>query len=625
VKLNRKTGTALLIFLLPACEASPPSAQWTAEGLQLEVLEPAMMDTFAETADPTLAIDPQTGDLLIAWGGIRSGDTPDGAGWNLYLSRSRDAGRTFSLPVQVNDIAGDLHPHAEGAPRLVVGPEGTLALFWNNRIEVEGRRFASSDLRFSRSVDGGAQWSSALTIQDPVTPEGLPPRAHTFHGAAWGAEVGLVVAWLDGRDRDARRLARAEAHGFDRAAALREPERFTDPEDPRDGDAAVYAAVSTDGGVTWEATNRRIWEGICPCCRVTLVPTPSGGLVGAWRQHLDGGVRDLVALDLFTDGARPVPLHSDGWVFPGCPHSGPSLDSDPLGTLHAAWYTGAPDRTGVHYAKRQAGEPTFSDPIPVVVGESVGVANPDVVALDDGGAVIALNVAADGRRVIGLIGISASGVQTFQFEVPGSEGGTHPQLAKMDDGRILVAWTQSQSGVQAVRMARFWPAPPDTPRRSRTSDAPVAGNPAPAWDGVLMDGRTLALSDFRNEVVVLNVWATWCIPCLKEMPGLNELHAYFEGRGVTVLGVSVDRKSAAPEVARFASDLGITFPIALDPDQRVMSIFRTIGVPETFLIGPDGIIAHRWIGAFEPMDPEVLERVEALLSPSSSSRTPATP
>jgi peroxiredoxin len=147
--------------------------------------------------------------------------------------------------------------------------------------------------------------------------------------------------------------------------------------------------------------------------------------------------------------------------------------------------------------------------------------------------------------------------------------------------------------------------------------APVPGNPAPAWEARDLDGAPVSLEALRGEVVILNVWATWCAPCLREMPGLEALSRHFEGRGLHVVGASVDRGSAERDVRRFAEDLGITFTVALDPDQRVMSRFRTLGVPETFLIDSEGTIAHRWIGEFDPMDPSVLERVEALLPPEA--------
>jgi peroxiredoxin len=142
---------------------------------------------------------------------------------------------------------------------------------------------------------------------------------------------------------------------------------------------------------------------------------------------------------------------------------------------------------------------------------------------------------------------------------------------------------------------------------------PVPGNPAPAWEGTTLSGSPLSLADLEGEVVVLNVWATWCAPCIREMPALEALHRRYRDQGLRVVGVSVDRGSAREAVRSFVEELDITFTIALDPDQTVMNRFRTLGVPETFLIGPDGIIAHRWIGEFDPMAPADRSRVEALL------------
>lgn len=140
---------------------------------------------------------------------------------------------------------------------------------------------------------------------------------------------------------------------------------------------------------------------------------------------------------------------------------------------------------------------------------------------------------------------------------------------------------------------------------------PLPGNPAPAWEGRTLDGELVSLDDLRGQVVVLNVWATWCAPCIREMPALDRLARTLGDQGVRVVGASVDRGSAAPQVRRFIEEHDISFLILLDPDQSIMSRFRTLGVPETFLIGPDGVIAHRWIGEFDPMVPSELERIEA--------------
>ncbi len=147
---------------------------------------------------------------------------------------------------------------------------------------------------------------------------------------------------------------------------------------------------------------------------------------------------------------------------------------------------------------------------------------------------------------------------------------------------------------------------------------PLPGNPAPTWEARTLEGDPIRLADLRGEVVIINVWATWCTPCIREMPGLEALGRRFADEGLRIVGASVDRGSAESEVRRFAEDLGLTFTIALDPDQSVMNRFRTLGVPETFLIDREGTIAHRWIGEFDPMDPEVLERVGTLLRESEA-------
>ena len=231
---------------------------------------------------------------------------------------------------------------------------------------------------------------------------------------------------------------------------------------------------------------------------------------------------------------------------------------------------------------------------------------------------VATNVAADGRRVISVHGVSQDGRPTFALDIPDSEGGTHPQIIPVGTGQILVAWTESRGGMQRVRLARLRLASERAVAGGAATPTlpPVPGNPAPPWEGTTLTGEKVALANYRNaeQVVLLNVWATWCTPCLREMPGLEALHRHFDGKGVTVVGASVDRRAAHADVARFVDDLGISFPILVDPDQNVMRQFRTIGVPETFLIDAEGIIRHRWIGEFDPMEPDVLNRVEALLS-----------
>jgi peroxiredoxin len=139
------------------------------------------------------------------------------------------------------------------------------------------------------------------------------------------------------------------------------------------------------------------------------------------------------------------------------------------------------------------------------------------------------------------------------------------------------------------------------------------GDAAPAYSAVTMRGDTIQLRSFRGRPVLLNVWATWCIPCRQEMPAIEQLHAVFADSGLEVIGVSVDDAGSKADVQRFIDTYGLHFTIARDPEKRVSQTFRTLGVPETFLIDRRGRIAERWIGEFDPTSDAVKAAVRETL------------
>ncbi|HSJ06642.1 MAG TPA: TlpA disulfide reductase family protein [Longimicrobiales bacterium] len=143
---------------------------------------------------------------------------------------------------------------------------------------------------------------------------------------------------------------------------------------------------------------------------------------------------------------------------------------------------------------------------------------------------------------------------------------------------------------------------------------PVAvGEPAPAYGAPTLAGDSVSLADLGGDAVLLNVWATWCPPCRDEMPGLQALHERYGQRGLRVVAVSIDARGAEGAIDDFVREYGLSFTILHDVAETVSRDFRLIGVPETFLIQPDGRIAYRWIGKFDPLADDVLQRVEAVL------------
>ncbi len=132
-----------------------------------------------------------------------------------------------------------------------------------------------------------------------------------------------------------------------------------------------------------------------------------------------------------------------------------------------------------------------------------------------------------------------------------------------------------------------------------------AGYPAPDFEVVDAHGSPVSLADYQGRVVLLNIWATWCAPCLEEMPSMQRLYDAFSPDDFVIAAVSIDAPVGDADAAGnpggdplvFASRLGLTFPILLDPPGEIQRIYQTTGVPESFLIGPHGIIYKKVAGA----------------------------
>lgn len=141
------------------------------------------------------------------------------------------------------------------------------------------------------------------------------------------------------------------------------------------------------------------------------------------------------------------------------------------------------------------------------------------------------------------------------------------------------------------------------------------GDLVPAFGAPVLDGDSLHLASLAGQPVLLNIWATWCAPCREEMPALQALHEQLGPRGLRILGVSVDSRGSEPTIRRFIAEGGYTFTILHDPADAVSREFRTIGVPETFLIDGDGRLVRRWIGKFDPLAEDVVADIQPLLPP----------
>ena len=127
-----------------------------------------------------------------------------------------------------------------------------------------------------------------------------------------------------------------------------------------------------------------------------------------------------------------------------------------------------------------------------------------------------------------------------------------------------------------------------------------AQNNMPTYEARDVNGNPVSLDDLSGSPVLVNVWATWCEPCRRELPYLQSLHEAYSSDGLRVVGASIDAADDSLLVKNFASNMGMTYDIWLDPNDKATFAFRMIGVPETVLLDPDGAVIKQWRGPIEP-------------------------
>ncbi|HYZ84629.1 MAG TPA: TlpA disulfide reductase family protein [Bryobacteraceae bacterium] len=138
-----------------------------------------------------------------------------------------------------------------------------------------------------------------------------------------------------------------------------------------------------------------------------------------------------------------------------------------------------------------------------------------------------------------------------------------------------------------------------------------AGDRAPSFSIKTDRGATVSNSSFGGKLLVLNFWATWCPPCVEEMPSLNQFASTFKDQGVVVLGVSIDRNQKAYKT--FVERSQLTFPTAHDPEANISSEYGTFKWPETYVIDTNGKVVEKFIGPREWMSPETVRSIKAHL------------
>ena len=121
------------------------------------------------------------------------------------------------------------------------------------------------------------------------------------------------------------------------------------------------------------------------------------------------------------------------------------------------------------------------------------------------------------------------------------------------------------------------------------------GTEAPGFTFPGLDGKMVSLADYSGEVVFLNIWATWCPPCVEEMPSMEKLYQELKEEGLEILAVSID-ESGAEAVGPFVAKHKLSFPVLLDPRGEIKALYQVTGIPESYIIDKNGIVVEKIVG-----------------------------
>ncbi len=142
------------------------------------------------------------------------------------------------------------------------------------------------------------------------------------------------------------------------------------------------------------------------------------------------------------------------------------------------------------------------------------------------------------------------------------------------------------------------------------------GGPPPPLELKDLGGNPKSLGDWRGKVVVVNFWATWCEPCIEEMPSLQRLGERHASKGLAVMGVNLAEGEA--RIRSFMDKHGVNMTVLLDRDGIAKKDWKVRGVPATYVIGRDGRIRFSIVGQVDFADPAIEGRIVALLAPTKN-------
>lgn len=142
---------------------------------------------------------------------------------------------------------------------------------------------------------------------------------------------------------------------------------------------------------------------------------------------------------------------------------------------------------------------------------------------------------------------------------------------------------------------------------------PAVGEPLADFSSTTLTEDSVSVHGLRGQPVLMNMWATWCVPCRVEIPFLQSVWEQYREEDLAVIGVSVDAAGARAQVEDFVREAGVTYPILLDPEGRSMDLYLVIGLPVTYLLDRDGVVRFLRQGPVQEDDPDFWSGLEEVI------------
>lgn len=150
-------------------------------------------------------------------------------------------------------------------------------------------------------------------------------------------------------------------------------------------------------------------------------------------------------------------------------------------------------------------------------------------------------------------------------------------------------------------------------------DRPGVGDVLEPFDALTLDGNRWRFDAGARKLTMINLWATWCVPCREEIPELVDLHDEWSSKGLEIVGVSLDSPGMADQIRQYTESVNVNYTIVHDPRQGLLMTLKTPVIPTTALIDSEGEILWMHLGMVRGDDPSLSEVLTTILDPSSSS------